>query len=98
MSETGETLSSIPENGNFIIQASYKKNTNRNTNDYFIIAYYDTNGSMIGFNYSLMNPTSGKNVAFGTLISQKDNKVSIVKAFVWDGLSSMNSLAESIER
>lgn len=53
---------------------------------------------MIGFNYSLMNPASGKNVAFGTLISQKDNKVSIVKAFVWDGLSSMNSLAESIER
>lgn len=98
LSETGEALSSIPENGNFIIQASYKKNTNRNTNDYFIIAYYDTKGSMIGFNYSLMNPVSGKNVAFGTLIPQKDKKVSKVKAFVWDGLSSMNSLAESIER
>lgn len=28
LSETGETLPSIPENGNFIIQASYKKNTN----------------------------------------------------------------------
>ena len=98
LSETGEALSSIPENGNFIIQASYKKNTNRNTNDYFIIAYYDTKGSMIGFNYSLMNPVSGKNIAFGTLIPQKDKKVSKVKAFVWDGLSSMNSLAESIER
>ncbi len=91
---SGETLDSIPESGSFIAEVSATKTGDVQGNAYIVVAAYDEDGTLLGMNYSYADVPDGTSFTFGLTVDQPDGKkASSVKAFVWDGLSSMEPLA-----
>lgn len=86
-----EELESIPETGSCYAEINIRKNTDRNENDYLIIAWYDENNVLLDFTYIKGLYNQNKEITLGTLLKVKDIKT--IKAFVWDGIASMNPLS-----
>lgn len=92
--QQGEELAEIPAES-FIAEATITKNTDRENADYLVIASYDSEGSLIGINYSYASMVQGNQYSFGTLVKNDEGNIASIKAFVWDGLSTMEPLAIS---
>lgn len=92
--QQGEELAEIPAES-FIAEATITKNTDRENADYLVIASYDSDGALIGINYSYASMVQGNQYSFGTLVKNDEGNIASIKAFVWDGLSTMEPLAIS---
>ncbi len=88
-----EELDSIPETGKCYAEINVTKNTDRNEKDYLIIASYDENDALIDFTYMRGLYNQNQEITFGTLLNVQGVKT--IKAFVWDGISSMTPLSNS---
>lgn len=90
----GEEVTEIPENGNFELEVSLTKNKATNDKDYIVIASYDENGALVGMNYNYAEIPEGSNYVFGVNVQQPNTgKIDTVKAYIWDGFSSMIPLS-----
>lgn len=94
----GEEVTEIPENDNFEVEVSLTKNKATDGKNYIVIASYDENGTLIGMNYNYADIPEGSSYVFGVSVQQPDTgKIDAVKAYIWDGFSSMIPLSLDAE-
>lgn len=94
----GKEVTEIPENENFEVEVSLTKNKETDGKNYIVIASYDENDTLIGMNYSYADIPEGSSYVFGIRVQQPDTgKIDAVKAYVWDGFSSMIPLSSDAE-
>ena len=91
----GNGLNNIP-NTAFIAEIKVT-NVASYTQNYILIATYDTDGRMLDIDFLYANPTVGKSVTFGTQIENEKGNVAKIKAFVISDLKSFNAVAEAVE-
>ena len=94
VSESGTEYDTPPTDKSFIVDVDITKNSERDSKDYFIVAAYDTDGSLISMNYIKANLPAGSNFSCGVNIPKTDKTIGSIKAFVWDALGGMTPLAE----
>ncbi len=93
---SGNKLNSIPNNS-FNVNINVTKNNNEKNADKLIIAVYDENGVLIDLKYMSGIYYQNQTIDFGTMIPMYETKIGEIKAFVWDSLSNMTSLSNSIK-
>lgn len=88
-------LSAIPS-GMFYAEAQV---TNISGAERFTVAFssYDQNGRFLETHFLYGNVPIGGTSNYTVSFSNKDGKTAKVKAFVWDGMTSMTPLAEAVE-
>jgi hypothetical protein len=93
---TGNTLNFVPTNGNFISEVEVTKLLERNSRDYFVVAVYGKDGSLLSLNYMKANIPTNESFSCGVNIPKIDGEIGEIKTFVWNSLSDMVPLAESV--
>lgn len=96
--EKGKEFDELPESGSFLANINIMKLANNDMKDYILIVSYDEHGKLMSMNYMSCKLTYREECEFGTLINIPEGKIiGNVKAFVWDGLSTMVPLSNSLE-
>ena len=88
-----ELIETIPQAGSYYVEVSAIKNTDRSEKDYLIIATYDENNAFLDFTYMRGLYNKNQEISFGTMLNS--NKVKAIKAFVLDGLATLNPLSNA---
>lgn len=91
----GTIYSAPPSDRSFITELEVEKVGARDSSDYFIVAIYGTDGSLIGLNYAYANIGVGQKIAYGINIPKTNKAIGEIRAFIWDSLSGMKPLSET---
>ena len=92
---TNNTLDKIPDTS-FIVEINVENVSSEKT-DVIIVAAYDKNESLLDMDFVYADLKIGESLTFGSLISNTNNTVHSVKAFIRPKLNSLIPLAESKE-
>ncbi len=92
--QSGEELSTPPENQNFVAEVKVNKTETSDNEDYILAAVYDTKGILLSLDYVKANLPVGE-YSFGFNIPAQSAEIGSVKAFVWSSLTSAEPLAET---
>lgn len=88
--ESGQTLTKIPTNGSFLVEASVTIQGQPSADYYVMIAVYDTNGAMCDLSYLRTQIGNGQPVAYAaTILNRPGRTIGKIKVVVMDGLSSL---------
>ncbi len=96
VSESGEEYHVPPEGKSFIVDVNVKKFENRDNMDYFVVAVYGDDNSLVSLNYIKANLPQGSEFSAGVNIPKSEKRIGEVKAFVWDSFGGMTPLAEEV--
>ena len=95
LTNTGEVLSSPPENEDFITEVSVEKKEDSAEKDYIFVAVYNTNGILLNIDCAEANfDTNSDYASFDFSIPAQRAEIGSIRAFIWSGVNSMNPLAE----
>ncbi len=97
VSASGEEYDEIPTDKGFIVDMDVTKVADRSGQDYFIVAAYGENGTLVSLNYIKADLPTGTSFSCGVNMPKTDELIDTVKAFVWDGLGTATPLAQSVE-
>lgn len=92
---SGNELLEFP-NDSFYFEIDVVKNDNSKDVDSLIIAVYDENDVMIDVKYMSGVYYQNQEITFGTMVNKTDKKIGNVKAFIWNSLSGMIPLSNSL--
>lgn len=92
---SGNELLEFP-NDSFYFEIDVVKNDNSKDVDSLIIAVYDENDVMIDVKYMSGVYYQNQEITFGTMVNKTDKKIGNVKAFVWNSLSGLIPLSNSL--
>ena len=92
---TGEEIPKPEQGKSFIIEADILKITERDEKDYFFVAVYDENNTLMSLNYVKAKFSVDGDCSFGFNIPEQEKSIGSVKAFVWHSFSSSELLAEA---
>ena len=92
---SGNELEEIPAES-FYFEINVTKNDNSKNADSLIIAIYDENGEVIDMKYMSGVYYQNQTMTFGAEIEQTDKKIGNIKGFVWDSISGMTPLSNSL--
>ncbi len=92
---TIKSLEGVVLEGSFYAEAEITKNTDRDAVDTIVIAVYK-DGVLIDIIYMRSKFANGQTVVFGGYLEGVEGAT--LKAFVWDGMTSMNTLSNVIEK
>lgn len=92
---SGNEVEEIPE-GSFYFEMDVTKNDNSKTSDSVIIAVYDENGIFIEGKYMSGIYNQNQTVTFGTMINSRGKTIGDIKGFVWNSISGMVPLSNSL--
>lgn len=93
---SGKETNDIPAES-FYFEINVTKNGNSKDADCLIIALYDESGAMLGVKYMKGVYYQNQTVIFGTLIEKPDKAIGSIKGFVWDSISGMTPLSNTLE-
>lgn len=91
-----ENGTTIPETNKFCVNASVTKNTSAAEKGYLFIATYTDAGQLIDFNIMSGTYYQNQEITFISTINNPDGKIGKIKAFVWDSLTSLTPLSNSL--
>jgi hypothetical protein len=94
--ENGGVYKSAPTDSGFIVDVDITKNEERDSKDYFIVAVYSKDGSLLSLNYMKANISTNESFSCGVYIPRINGEIGEIKAFVWSSISDMMPLAESV--
>ena len=92
---SGNELAEIP-NESFYFEIDVTKNNASKESDCLIIAVYDDDNILIDLKYMKGLYNQNQTMIFGTMINSIDNKIGNIKGFVWNSISGMIPLSNSI--
>lgn len=92
---TVKSLTGEMKNGKFYAEATIVKNTDRNNKDTIVIAVYK-NGELTDMVYMKAVVEKGQTVEFGGIVTGDDGAT--LKAFVWDSLTEMTPLSNTVTK
>lgn len=95
LSASGEELTDIPTDSSFITEVTLSKVKDRNAKDYIFVAAYGTDGRLLNLDYVKADFVVNSECSFGFNIPVQKESIGLIKAYVWDSFSSMETLAES---
>lgn len=91
--EKGNELSRVSADTSFVAEMSVVKGTERTERDCFIIAVYDTQGTLVRMGYVKEKIPVNEEFQIGIQFGAQNCEIGSVCAMVWDGFSTMNALA-----
>lgn len=95
LSASGEELTDIPTDSSFITEVTLSKVKDRNAKDYIFVAAYGTDGRLLNLDYVKADFVVNSEYSFGFNIPVQKESIGLIRAYVWNDFSSMESLAES---
>lgn len=93
----GNAISAPKINQSFIIETTFYKKKYRNIEDYFFVAVYGADNTLLSIDYVKANFVEGYTYSVGFNIPPQPQAVGVVKAFVWNTFNSLEPLAEAVE-
>jgi len=91
----GNELLDIP-GASFYFEVNVTKNTDSKEANSLIIAVYDEKGILIDTSFMRGTYYRNQSITFGTMITETDKKIGSIKSFVWDSISGMTPLSNSM--
>ena len=86
----------IPKINKFCVNVSITKNAATAEKGYLFIATYTDAGQLIDFNIMSGTYYQNQEITFISTINNPDGKIGKIKAFVWDSLTSLTPLSNSL--
>ena len=93
---SGNELDEIPDDS-FYFEINVTKNDNLKNADCLIIAVYDESNVLMDIKYMSGVYYQNQTMTFGTMINKTDKKIGNIKGFVWDSVTGMTPLSNSLE-
>ncbi len=95
--ENGNAYENAPADKSFIVDVDITKNEKRTAKDYFVVAVYGKDGSLLSMNYMNANIPTNESFSCRVNIPKLDKEIGCIKAFVWSTLGNMMPLAEYVQ-
>ena len=89
-----EAYTDIPKDTGFIVEASVMKTVSHAEDDYYIVAAYADDGSLVSMNYIYGMNYVNRLMRFGVNVNPNGRVIDKIKIFVWDDITGAVPLAD----